>query len=81
MCLSGSGFGVPCLLPPGLGTEGRGQAEFMSLAGQNGRIWSYRYHCLSALSPRGQLVIRRCLGSTALSVTDVPLQECHTAPS
>ena len=50
---SSSTHGVPCLLPPGLGADGNGQMESMSSAGQKGRIWSYNYHCRSALNPRG----------------------------
>ena len=48
-----SGRGVPCRLPPGLGTDGSGQTESMSSAGQNVHIWSYKYHWRSALNPRG----------------------------
>ena len=58
-----SGCGVPCLLPPGLGSEGRGQTESMSSMGQNGRICSYRYHWLSALNSRGGTIFGSSSGS------------------
>ena len=48
-----SGHGVPCLLPLGIGSEGRGQTKSMSSMRQNGHICSYSYYCLSALKPRG----------------------------
>ena len=36
----------------GFGMEGRGQVMFLKCSSvQNGRIFSYRYHCLSADNP------------------------------
>ena len=53
-----------------------GQTESMSSAGQNGRIWSYRYHCRSALSPRGGITAGRSL---TCGVHDAFSNSCFTS--
>ena len=64
---SGVGEGVECQLPV-CGTLGKGQVTSLSLSGQNGRIWLYKYHCLSVdryfgVTAAGKLSGSGCQGS------------------
>ena len=68
--MSGSGAGVasragvPRVLL-GFGQVGKGQVISLTLSGQNGLMWSYRYHCRSADRPLGETTD----GSSSLSGT------------
>ena len=44
-------------------TRGRGQVRSLSLSGQNSRMQSYRYHCLSGDRPFGGTTVGRTFGS------------------
>lgn len=48
----------------GRGTVGRGQVRSRHCSGQNSRILSKRYHCLSFVKPHGCIIGGRALGTT-----------------
>ena len=74
--LSSSTCGVPYLLCPGLGADDNGQTESMSSAEQKGSIWSYKYHCCSALNPCGGTTAGR---SSISSVHGAFSKSCFTS--
>ena len=48
--------GLPDLLE-GKGTDGSGHVISLSASGQYGRIWLYKYHCLSVDNCFGQITV------------------------